>query len=230
MMLNPKYSPTDALQDRRAEKGLIWFFCFVSLFGSVIVVYVHRRLIPGTILYGVLSTFGWFNSIVGCLLVIYYNIISRPPSTNPLAFRKFWTKNCIEPTHATNRVNRPPILVCFGDVLVRGSYSSNFTNQIPVILSRRNRRIDSTAKFVEKRYNSFKFDDPLWVINAAENGFTSHVLVQEERIQKTYHAIFNMDHDNSNDKNRFPSHPNYVLIMTGTNDALCMTHHLYVTH
>jgi lysophospholipase L1-like esterase len=229
--MNAKYSLSAALQDRRGENALIVFFSLVLLFGVGILVFVYSNYFnnQNSFLWSIsiiASTMtllpvvvGWYNVIVGGLLLIYFIYASNPPSTNPIAFWKFWKKS------GSAILERPPILVCFGDSLTHGVVSSLFTNKIPQRLAQSNQKSTNTSIQVKtnKSYNSYHTDDPIWVISAAQNGFTSHVLVQEERIQKVYNTIFHHPNSTCMNNNKVSLYPNYVLIMIGTNDVLCMT-------
>jgi lysophospholipase L1-like esterase len=91
---------------------------------------------------------------------------------------------------------RRPVLLCLGDSLTHGTMSSSYTPEIPLKLS-------SLLGMALPGANAPQptFSDPLWVVNAGQNGLTSHVVLTE-RLQKAM-GVF----------------PDFVLILVGTNDV-----------
>ena len=91
-----------------------------------------------------------------------------------------------------HRAGRKPVLLCLGDSLTHGKCSTDFTMQIPIRLSQR-LGLSEVPK-------AQPFQDPLWVLNAGQNLITSHTVL--ERVEATLSC-----------------HPDYLLLMIGTNDC-----------
>lgn len=89
---------------------------------------------------------------------------------------------------------RRPVLVCLGDSLTHGAISYSYTADIPQKLT--------SALAMEPPKPTSVFADPLWVVNCGQNGITTHT-VWRERMNKALDC-----------------HPDYIMLLIGTNDIL----------
>jgi len=118
-----------------------------------------------------------------CVSFIVVESMSAPPANRPDVFVP-WVR--MQP-------GRKPTLLCFGDSITHGVVSSSYTPIIPVKLSERLGLEPPKPRI---------FSDPVWVVNAGQNGITSHVILHE-RMNKA-----------------LACYPDYITIMIGTNDVL----------
>lgn len=94
---------------------------------------------------------------------------------------------------------RWPVLVCCGDSNLHGTVSASITPEIVPQLCE-----SLGMEPPSPRYATF--NAPLWVINCAQNSLSSQTVLQE-RMSTALNC-----------------HPDYILVMIGTNDVLCMYH------
>lgn len=92
--------------------------------------------------------------------------------------------------------SRRPVLVCLGDSLTHGTASYSYTVDIPTQLT-------SALAMAPPKATSL-FADPLWVVNCGQNHITTHT-IWRERLNKALDC-----------------HPDYILILIGTNDVRAM--------
>eukprot|EP00977_Amphora_coffeiformis_P016017 scaffold4855_cov195-Amphora_coffeaeformis.AAC.2 len=92
--------------------------------------------------------------------------------------------------------SRRPVLVCLGDSITHGTASHSYTVDIPTQLT-------SALAMPPPKATSI-FADPLWVVNCGQNHITTHT-VWRERLNKALDC-----------------HPDYILILIGTNDVRAM--------
>jgi lysophospholipase L1-like esterase len=92
-----------------------------------------------------------------------------------------------------------PVLVCCGDSNLHGTLSASITPEIVPQLCE-----SLGMEPPSPRYATF--NAPLWVINCAQNCLSSQTVLQE-RLSTALNC-----------------HPDYILVMIGTNDVLCMYH------
>ncbi|CAB9506966.1 GDSL-like Lipase/Acylhydrolase [Seminavis robusta] len=121
--------------------------------------------------------------VVGFSAGMTWEVITRPPPNNPAHFLKRFRE--LSPPR--------PVLVCLGDSLTHGRVSDNWTVKIPP-------RVAAKMKFDQPAPGDFQ--DPVWVVNAAQNSITSWT-VMRERLQSA-----------------LACYPDYIIVMIGTNDVL----------
>jgi lysophospholipase L1-like esterase len=121
-----------------------------------------------------------------CITFITLEVVSAPPVNNPSNFA-LWVGR---------RGSRKPVLLCLGDSLTHGTASANFTPEIPFKLSE--------ALGLPPHVEGSFFFDPLWVVNAGQNGITSHTILNER-----LHSSLGC-------------YPDFIFLMIGTNDLRCM--------
>ncbi|GKY97829.1 hypothetical protein MPSEU_000741000 [Mayamaea pseudoterrestris] len=120
---------------------------------------------------------------------VYYitvETVSAPPDNRTEKFM-MW---------ARNRPRRRPVLLCLGDSLTHGNLSASITPEIPIKLS--------AALGMDVPSSGGAFVDPLWVVNAGQNGITSHTILNE-RLNKALGC-----------------YPDFIMIWIGTNDVRAM--------
>jgi lysophospholipase L1-like esterase len=148
------------------------------------VIRVNLALIPVGL--GVLIFHDWKIGLVialsACCSFIVVEAASAPPPNSPKAFAS-WSRR---------QPGRRPVLLCLGDSLTHGSASGNFTTELPFKLS------ETLGLAPPKR--DLTFADPLWVVNAGQNGLTTHTILHE-RLSKALGC-----------------YPDFIMIMIGTND------------
>lgn len=98
------------------------------------------------------------------------------------------------------QVIRRPILLCLGDSITNGYVSANYTTEIPSNL----KDAIGIEQVKNEKDETKPFKDPIWVVNAGYNYATSHVILHEKLPRM------------------LSIHPDYILIMIGTNDILSM--------
>jgi lysophospholipase L1-like esterase len=96
-----------------------------------------------------------------------------------------------------NKKRKAPVLVCLGDSLTHGKISANWLQPILPMLAKR-------IKYHGTICNKSLFQLPLYVVNAGQNSLVSTICAQE-RVQPVLEC-----------------QPDYVVVMIGTNDLLCM--------
>jgi lysophospholipase L1-like esterase len=161
--------------DRRTLEAPLRFFMF-AMPVSLLYCFWNWRL----------GLFGFFFAAV---YFIAFECMSSPPANRPEVFLS-WVRRL------GGGATRRPVLLCLGDSLTHGTMSSSYTPDIPVKLSvQLGLPVPSGQK---------TFSDPLWVVNAGQNGLTSYVILHE-RLQKAM-GVF----------------PDFVLIFLGTNDVRAM--------
>jgi lysophospholipase L1-like esterase len=115
--------------------------------------------------------------------------ISSPSSANPKRFMLL-----------SRRMGRNrPVLLCLGDSLTHGKCSASFTHRIP-------KMICTKLSMTLPPKHDLAFQDPVWVVNAAQIGITSYTVL-EERLELILKSC---------------TQPDYALVMIGTNDARAM--------
>jgi len=134
-----------------------------------------------------------YNILVGIVLALFFattfivlESVSSPPANRPDVFM-YWSKR---------QGKRRPVLLCFGDSLTHGQIGGSVTPEIPG-------KLCETLGMDPPKYG-LTFADPVWVVNAGQNGITSYTILTE-RINKA-----------------MGTYPDYISIMIGTNDVLCM--------
>ena len=136
--------------------------------------------------FGLLLFYSWKVGLAvlmtGCACFILLETASGPPINNPEIF-SIWVRR---------QPGRKPVLLCLGDSLTHGVCSADFTPEIPFKLS------ETLGLPLPK--GGKEFTDPVWVINAGQNGITTYTVLYE-RLNKALSC-----------------HPDYVLVMIGTND------------
>lgn len=135
---------------------------------------------------GLLVLYSWKIGLavfmMGCATFILLETASAPPVNNPEIF-SIWSRR---------QPGRKPVLLCLGDSLTHGVSSADITPEIPVKLS------ETLGLPLPK--GGKEFMDPVWVVNAGQNGITSYTVLYE-RLNSTLSC-----------------HPDFVLVMIGTND------------
>jgi lysophospholipase L1-like esterase len=91
------------------------------------------------------------------------------------------------------------VLCCLGDSNLHGTVSSSITPEIVPQLCESLGMPPPTPRYAT-------FNAPLWVINCAQNSLSSQTVLQE-RLSTALNC-----------------HPDFIFIMIGTNDVLCMHH------
>eukprot|EP00527_Entomoneis_sp_CCMP2396_P002606 CAMPEP_0198140110 /NCGR_PEP_ID=MMETSP1443-20131203/3323_1 /TAXON_ID=186043 /ORGANISM="Entomoneis sp., Strain CCMP2396" /LENGTH=346 /DNA_ID=CAMNT_0043802439 /DNA_START=94 /DNA_END=1134 /DNA_ORIENTATION=+ len=125
--------------------------------------------------------------LVSAVCFIALEAISAAPANNPRNFIKKFLPNTLKSC---------PTMVCLGDSLTHGNCSGSFTPEIP-------RKLAEKLGMAPPNLSAI-FTEPLWVVNAGQNGLTSYTVL-EERVEAAMQC-----------------HPDYMLIMIGTNDVLAM--------
>jgi acyl-CoA thioesterase-1 len=123
----------------------------------------------------------WF--LAAAISFITMEAVSSPPANRIEVFKE-WERR---------QPNRAPVLACLGDSLTHGNCSASITPEIPRALSRK--------LGLDPPKSRRLFSDPLWVLNAGQNGITSQTILQE-RLSPTLSC-----------------RPDYVMIWIGTNDV-----------
>jgi lysophospholipase L1-like esterase len=100
--------------------------------------------------------------------------------------------------YCRNTGKRLPILTCLGDSNLHGTMSASITPEIVLQLCE-----SLGLPPPSPRYATFS-SSALWVVNCAQNGLTSQTILHE-RVRTALNV-----------------HPDYIFIMIGTNDVLCM--------
>ena len=118
----------------------------------------------------------------GCCAFIVLEALSAPPENSVKAF-SYWSRR---------QSSRKPVLLCIGDSLTHGHGSADFTGQIPLQLA-------STLGMPSP--TPAVFTDPLWVVNAGQNGIRTHTFLHQ-RMNKALSC-----------------HPDFILILLGSNDV-----------
>jgi lysophospholipase L1-like esterase len=138
--------------------------------------------------FGVLVLQDWK---IGLALLMFFCIsfttleaVSARPDNNPQAFLR-WSRK---------QDKRKPVLLCLGDSLTHGNMSASITPEIPL-------KLTETLGLPVPNYGA-TFTDPVWVVNAGQNGITSHTVLYE-RLSSSMAAAY----------------PDYVLLWIGTNDV-----------
>ena len=130
--------------------------------------------------------------LTGCILLVASihllymgHVLSQPPINNPARFILRF------------RIMSParPVMVCIGDSLIHGRTSDDWIPKVPFLVSEK-------MKFDCPQVSDFM--DPVWIVNAAQNGITSWI-AHTEKIQQAVSC-----------------YPDYILLMIGTNDVLSM--------
>jgi len=91
---------------------------------------------------------------------------------------------------------RRPVLLCLGDSLTHGNVSGSITPEIPL-------KLCASLGLPTPDYGT-TFAAPLWIVNAGQNMITTHTILHER-----LHSALGV-------------HPDYILIMIGTNDVRAM--------
>jgi acyl-CoA thioesterase-1 len=130
---------------------------------------------------------------LGLALFLFFGVtfitlesISAPPANRPELFVAW----------ARTQPRRRPVLLCLGDSLTHGNCSASYTPEIPAKLS--------GALGMDPPAYGTVFANPLWVVNAGQNGITTHTILTE-RLNKALGC-----------------YPDYILLLIGTNDVLSM--------
>mmetsp|Transcript_1794 Transcript_1794/g.4243 ORF Transcript_1794/g.4243 Transcript_1794/m.4243 type:complete len:347 (+) Transcript_1794:69-1109(+) len=153
--------------------------------------YMYAALAMMPLSLGLMVLYSWMIGLAAFLFTgvvfIVLEAVSAPPFNGPRKFVKGFL-----PHQTKSR----PIMVCLGDSLTHGTCSSSFTPDIPRKLAE---KLGMDPPDVEKI-----FADPLWVVNAGQNGIGSHNILKE-RVNGCMNC-----------------YPDYVLILIGTNDVRAM--------
>jgi lysophospholipase L1-like esterase len=161
-------------QDRRG---------FDALLQGILLILLPSSLIAG---YFVHWQWGLALFLFACIHFITWEAVSARPANNPGSFLHF----------RRTQDRRRPVLVCLGDSLTHGNIGASITPEIPMAIA-------AKLGMPTPDYGR-TFNDPLWVVNAGQNGITSHTILTE-RLNSTLNL-----------------YPDYILILIGTNDVLAM--------
>ena len=141
--------------------------------------------------FGILIFYSWKLGLaavlLSCISFITLESISAPPANRPSIFIP-WSRR--------QQQQRRPVLLCFGDGLTHGNCSASFTPEIPA-------KLCAKLGMDPPRYG-LTFADPLWVVNAGQNGITSHTILRE----RLNHAL--------------GCYPDFVCVWIGMNDVRAM--------
>lgn len=145
-------------------------------------------LLPCSLLAGYFVHWQWGLALFlfACIQFITWEAVSARPANNPSSFLHF----------RRMQDRRRPVLVCLGDSLTHGNLGASITPEIPLAVA-------AKLGMPTPDYGKI-FNDPLWVVNAGQNGITSHTILTE-RLNSTLNL-----------------YPDYILILIGTNDVLAM--------
>jgi acyl-CoA thioesterase I len=134
-----------------------------------------------------------YSMIWGLLLLLYNTVayltllgMTRRPVNNPSTF-VIWSR-------AQNR--RRPVVLCLGDSLTHGTCSADFTTVLAPQLC--------ASLALPPPPDNAVFVDPVWVVNAGQNGICTHT-IWHERLNTALNV-----------------YPDYILLLIGTNDVQCM--------
>lgn len=154
-------------------------------------IYIKSSLVCIVLSLGLMILYSWkiglLLFIISTLCFIVTEAVSAPPANGPRVFLKSFVQY---------QTSSYPVLVILGDSISHGNCSSSYAPDISRSLAQQlGLEPPSLTKI---------FVDPLWVVNAAQNGIDSYTVLKE-RIQPALKC-----------------HPDYILILLGTNDVRAM--------